>query len=190
MIDPASVAFDIDGVFADTMTLFVDIVHREYRQVHLRYEDITSYMLDECLDIPPEAIEGAIRQILDGTHHAPLRPMAGAPDVVARLGRAHGPVLFVTARPDADFIEPWLRGVLPEGRDGVEVVATGSFEAKLDVLHERGRTVFVEDRLETCFDLDRGGVRPVVYRQPWNRCPHPFTEVADWQELARLMALS
>ena len=61
MIDPASVAFDIDGVFADTMTLFVDIVHQEYRQVHLRYEDITSYMLDDCLDIPPEALDGAGR---------------------------------------------------------------------------------------------------------------------------------
>ena len=29
-IDPASIAFDIDGVVADTMTLFLDIARDEY----------------------------------------------------------------------------------------------------------------------------------------------------------------
>ena len=32
-IDPAAVAFDIDGVVADTMRLFVDIVREEFRRL-------------------------------------------------------------------------------------------------------------------------------------------------------------
>jgi phosphoglycolate phosphatase-like HAD superfamily hydrolase len=30
MIDPTRVAFDIDGVIADTMSLFLDIVHEDF----------------------------------------------------------------------------------------------------------------------------------------------------------------
>jgi hypothetical protein len=189
-IDPAAVAFDIDGVFADTMRLFVRIVREDFRHAGLRYEDITSYALDECLDLTPEVLSGAIARILDGTHRQALQPMEGAPEVVCRMSRACGPVLFVTARPDKDFIEPWIAGVLPPGHNGVQVVATGDFDAKLEVLVAHGKQVFVEDRLETCFALARDGITPIVYRQPWNRRAHPFIEVGSWIELAGLMRLS
>ena len=35
MIDPASLAFDIDGVVADTMTLFIDIAHLAFMMAYL-----------------------------------------------------------------------------------------------------------------------------------------------------------
>ena len=189
-IDPATIAFDIDGVFADTMRLFVQIVRDDFRHADLRYEDITSYALDECLDLAPEVLSGAIAQILDGSHREPLCPMEGAAEVISRISRSCGPVLFVTARPDPNFIEPWIAGVLQQGHNGIQVIATGDFDAKLEVLLEYGKTVFVEDRLETCFDLVRGGITPIVYRQPWNRQPHPFLEVGSWPELAGLMGLA
>ena len=56
MIDPAAVAFDVDGVIADTMALFIDIARDEYAINGIRYEDITCYMLEECLDIEPDII--------------------------------------------------------------------------------------------------------------------------------------
>jgi len=43
MIDPMTVAFDVDGVIADTMTLFLELARREYGIAGLNYEDITSY---------------------------------------------------------------------------------------------------------------------------------------------------
>jgi 5'(3')-deoxyribonucleotidase len=190
MIDPASVAFDIDGVFADTMRLFVDIVREDFRRPELRYEDITSYSLEDCLDLDADTLAGAIAQIIDGSHRRPLAPMEGAPAVVARLSRMAGPVLFVTARPDKHFIEPWLHSVLPAGHNGIKVVATGDFDAKLEVLRRHAKAFFVEDRLETCFTLNAGGITPVVFRQPWNRQPHPFVEVDSWSQLAGLMDLS
>jgi len=44
-IDPTSVAFDIDGVVADTMSLFIDIARDEFNLKNITYEQITSYSL-------------------------------------------------------------------------------------------------------------------------------------------------
>ena len=41
MIDPAAVAFDVDGVIADTMALFIYIARDEYAIKGIRYEDMT-----------------------------------------------------------------------------------------------------------------------------------------------------
>jgi 5'(3')-deoxyribonucleotidase len=57
MIDPYSLAFDIDGVLADTMTLFLDIAREEYKIRNVKYEDITCYILEECVNIDPVLIE-------------------------------------------------------------------------------------------------------------------------------------
>ena len=72
MIDPTTVAFDIDGVIADTMALFIDIARREYRVDGVRYEVMTSYLLSDCLDMDPALIDvilnrtGPGRQLLFG----------------------------------------------------------------------------------------------------------------------------
>lgn len=39
MINPVSVAFDIDGVIADAMTLFLDIARDIFHINGIRYED-------------------------------------------------------------------------------------------------------------------------------------------------------
>jgi predicted amino acid racemase len=70
----------------------------------------------------------------------------------------------------------------------VQVVATGTFDGKAEVLLESGIRFFVEDRLETCYQLKEEGIEPVLYRQPWNRESHPFIEVGNWQELENLIA--
>lgn len=186
-INPASVAFDIDGVFADTMALFLDIARQEYDIDWIRYQDITCYTLAECLDLDAGIINAILTRIMNGDHAVPLKPIAGAPEVLTRLGRQHSPVLFVTARTFSGPIYEWVKHVLPLDPASIEVVATGSFDAKVDVLIERDVSCFVEDRLETCFPLHAAGVVPVLYRQPWNRELHPFREVGNWKELESLI---
>ena len=189
MIDPTAVAFDIDSVVADTMKLFIDIVHGEFGIDGLRYADITSYNLSECLDLDGAIIDAAIRRILDGDHAMPLEPLAGAPEVLTRLGRRHRPLVFVSARPHLGRVHGWLCNHLPAvGGEAIEAVATGSYDAKADVLKQRNISFFVEDRLETCFQLESVGITPILFQQPWNRRPHPFTEVANWKELEALIA--
>ncbi len=187
MIDPASVAFDVDGVFADTMTLFIDIAREEYNIDRIRYEDITCYTLEECLDIDATLIDQIITRIMNGSHTMPLKPMKGATDVLTRLGWRHSPILFVTARSSRRPIYHWIQRVLPLCHDSIDVVATGSFEAKVEVLSNREISYFVEDRLETCFPLQEAGITPVLFKQPWNRKRHPFVEVSTWRELESLI---
>lgn len=188
MIDPASVAFDVDGVFADTMTLFLDIARDDYHLTELRYEDIKYYSLEECLGIDKEIVEAIITKILDGNHATPLKPIDGAAEVLTRLGRQYSPLLFVTARPYKGPICDWMQKHLPLDPAMIEVIPTGSFEDKTDVLLDKGISYFVEDKLETCFLIKEAGITPILFIQPWNREKHPFTEVADWKELESLIA--
>lgn len=188
-IDPASVAFDIDGVVADTMTLFLDIARQEFNLNDLMYADITSYNLAECLDLDPETIDAVVTRILDGNHTAPLNPIAGAPDVLFQLSSRFAPVVFVTARPHAGPLEAWINQTLNLDPALIEIVASGSHEAKAGILQQRQIKYFVEDRLETCFLLQDAGIQPVVFRQPWNREQHAFVEVGSWHEIEKLLAL-
>jgi hypothetical protein len=186
-IDPAAVAFDIDSVVADTMRLFVTIVRHEFGLRHIDYEDITSYNLLECLDLEESVVDAVIARILTGKHVAPLDPIDGAVDVLTRLGNRYQPLVFISARPHLGVINDWFKNHLPSGQFGIETVATGSYEAKTEALISRKRTFFVEDRLETCFLLAAVGITPILFKQPWNRRPHPFTEVGNWNELEALI---
>ena len=189
MIDPGSIAFDIDGVVADTMTLFLDIARHEFNLNGIRYEDITCYNLSECLNIDSKIIDAIVGQILTGSYSEPLNPIAGAPEVLAQLGAYYGPVIFITARPFVGPMRNWIEQTLRLDPAAIEVIATGSHESKAGVLQQRNIAHFVEDRLDTCFLLEDAGVRPVLFKQPWNRELHPFVEVASWDELHAMLRI-
>lgn len=187
MINPATVAFDFDGVIADTMTLFLDIARSEYRIQGIDYEDITCYSLVDCVDIDEDTVLAISSKIVAGDYRCPLNIYEGAFDVLNRLVECHNPLLLVTARPYLGPVGDWVRENVSLDSHQVEVVTTGSFEAKAAVLLEKGITHFVEDRLETCFTIQEVGIVPVLFRQPWNRQPHRFLEVGSWAEIARLI---
>lgn len=188
MIDPKRLAFDIDGVFADTMQLFIEIARREFGIRHIRKEDIRSYFLEECVDIDKKIMETIIMKLIDGEYTIPLNPIDGACDVLTRLGQNSGSLLFVTARPYAGPIHEWITTHLSQvDAQRIELVTTGAFDAKADVLLQKNISFFVEDRLETCFVLHDVGITPILFRQPWNRKEHPFIEVDSWEEIEALI---
>lgn len=187
-IDPATLAFDIDGVVADTMSLFLQIADQDFGVIGA-YEDITEYDLRRCLGIDDVVLFEIISRILSGTYTMPLKPIEDAPRVLRRINRLSQPTQFVTARPDGAHIEKWLCDILDVPADSIDVVATGSFEDKEAVLAEKNIEFFVEDRLETCFLLADAGIQPIVFKQPWNRKSHPFPEVDNWQELETMIRL-
>lgn len=188
MIDPTSVAFDIDGVIADTMSLFLDIARKDYRVNSIRYEDMTSYLLAECIDMDPALIDVILDRIMAGEYTSPLKAISGSGAVLTRIAGYRSPLLFVTARPHPGPISKWMCDLVQMAPESVQVVATGTFDGKAEVLLDSGTRYFVEDRLETCYHLKAVGIEPVLYRQPWNRASHPFIEVGDWQELENLIA--
>jgi uncharacterized protein len=181
-------AFDIDGVVADIMTTFLDLVRERYnRGHHLRYHHITTFSLEDCLDLPPAIISALIRELIDRPHELPVAPFPHAVSVLSRLAQ-DAPLLFVTARDRAEPIENWLhRNLAPVPPSAIRVLATGDPDTKLHYLQDHGIRYFVEDRLETCLHLADHGITPIVFAQPWNRRPHPFPEVQGWPELAGLL---
>jgi 5'(3')-deoxyribonucleotidase len=186
-IDPESVAFDIDGVLADTMTLFLEIARYEYNVDWVKYDDINCYKLEDCLKLDEGLIKEIITRIMDGDYTVPLKPIVGAPDVLTRLAKDYNPLLFVTARPYLGPIYDWVKGILQLDSASIEIITTGSFIAKVAVLLDREISYFVEDRIETCFSLRESGIIPVLFKQPSNRERHPFIEVGSWQELEALI---
>ncbi len=188
MIKPESIAFDIDGVYADIITLFIDIAKSDYNISDVRYEDITTYSIKDCLDIDPSIIDEIIIKIQEGCFTPPLKPMDGASDVIIKLANTSGNVLFVTARELKLPIYNWLLDVLPLKPAKIDVVAAGTPEGKTGILLDRNITHFVEDRIETCYILKNAGIIPIIFKQPWNREKHPFIEASDWKEIESMIA--
>jgi uncharacterized HAD superfamily protein len=179
---PRELAFDIDGVVADTFRIFVKTA-KEIYGIEIEYENITEYEFWEIIDLDREATERIIQMILDQPLEMGIRPIGGAVEVLKRLSKIE-PLLFVTARPDEYSILKWVQKELGlEGTDTVCVKAAGNHSEKLPVLLEHGKKYFIEDRLETCYLLDEASVTPIVFAQPWNRKPHPFRTVRNWQEI-------
>ena len=183
-----SLAFDIDGVVADIMTTFLELARERYNcGHHLRYQDLTAFRLEDCLDLEPDIIRSLIRELIDRPHELTVAPMPHAVPVLTRLAREF-PLLFVTARDRATPIKTWLHRTLAEVPPvAIRVVATGDHNNKLHSLLDHGVQYFVEDRLETCQQLAENGITPILFAQPWNRRPHPFLEVAGWPQLASLL---
>ena len=188
-IDPSSIAFDVDGVCADTMRLFIDILREDFGINNIRYQDITCYSLEKCLNLDPEIIRQAVGKILEGDYRPTLKPVPGAIEVLEKVGKENGSLVFVTARPDRELIAGWLFEQLTLAPERIKVIATRAFEAKPGVLLENDISFFVEDRLDTCFPVSEAGVTPILYCQPWNRENHPFREVNNWEELEDLLNL-
>ena len=187
MIDPAKIAFDVDGVVADTMSLFLALLQDQYNITGIRLEDITDYHLSSCLDIDHDILESAINALVEGRYEQPLHPIPHAPQVLKRLAGVCKPVRFITARPVIGPMQQWFKDTIGLGPDTANLTAVGAFEAKTDVLLSNGISWFVEDRLETCHLLHEAGILPILFRQPWNRKPHPFQEVDGWAELENLI---
>lgn len=182
-IEPKELAFDIDGVVADTMEVFVRLAHSRYGLSHLSKEHMTCYDLYQCLNLEREIIDDLICLTLDDEHTLQIPPMPLAPDVLTELAE-HGPLRFVTARIWPESIMRWLQQTLPQvAPENIQVVATGSPEAKLGILQELGVRCFVEDRLETCHFLVRAGIQPLLYDQPWNRTSNQYPRFKTWRQL-------
>lgn len=183
---PRELAFDVDGVFADTFKIFVETAREQYG-IQVEYEDITEYDFREVIDIDEKTSDEIIQRILYNPVEIGIRPILGSVDVLTRLARM-GPILFVTARPEGDSIREWIHQYLSVGDiSTIQIEATSTHKDKIPVLLNHGIRYFIEDRLETCYLLEKTSVIPIVFEQPWNRKPHPFQTVKSWHEIEDLI---
>ncbi|HHO75741.1 MAG TPA: haloacid dehalogenase, partial [Deltaproteobacteria bacterium] len=167
-IPPSRIAFDFDGVVADTFRLFIQIAKSDYA-VDIDYEMITSYEFIDVVNMNFEHATKIIDALTFYPHELDLKPNKGAADVLARIARTTR-LLFVTARPVSEPVEMWFEKFMPQIHpDSIEVLATGENTSKLPALKKQEITYFIDDRLDTCNLLAAQGITPIVYDQPWNR---------------------
>lgn len=188
-VQPSRLAFDIDGVVADTMSVFLDLARDRYGLTHLTREHLSSYNLYRCLDIDKEILDEILCLTLDDEHTRIIPPEPGAPEVLTELAEL-APLRFVTARIWPESIIAWLYDTLPEvAPDRIQVIATGDPDAKSKILRELDVGYFIDDRFETCELLARDGISPFLFDQPWNRFPAPvgFPRVENWNQIRRLI---
>lgn len=185
-IRPAELAFDIDGVVADTFRAFVKTARESYG-LEIAYEAITDYDFRKVIDMDDETSDAIIERILEDPLGMGIAPVEGAVEVLRRLSR-RGPLCFVTARTNRDAIMAWVRQTLGffDG-ECLRLEATGTHEEKLPILMKHGIRYFVEDRLDTCYLMQETPITPIVFDQPWNRQGHPFLTVRSWEEIHDLI---
>ncbi len=185
-IDPARLGFDFDGVIADTAEAFLRLACEKYNRCDFRLADITSFAVEECLDMDADTVRAIFMEILLDSVGTGLRPMPGAVEVLGELAEK-APVTVVTARPEPEPVLAWMRTVLPPSTlPRIRIVAMGAHDDKPRHVLGQGLTHFIDDRAETCLQLATAGVRPIVFSQPWNRNRHGLPTVASWQEIRKL----
>jgi len=187
-IAPGRIGFDIDGVVADTVEAFVRIMAEEYGET-VEVEKITDFTVEECLDLDPGQVSHVFDRLMRDPLGCGLKPMAGAVEVLQEFSR-HAPLTFVTARPLLEPIGEWLAVHL--GREAMKacrLIATGDHDGKGEYIKRLQLDAFVDDRAQTCIQLNAQGIIPFVYDQPWNRGRHRFPTVRNWDEIRFLVQL-
>jgi 5'(3')-deoxyribonucleotidase len=185
-IPVAEIGFDFDGVIADTVEAFIRIACEQYAHCDIRLEDITHFSVEQCLAMDAGIAESIFLQILRDSVGTGLQPMAGAVSVLSELtGQAE--VTIITARPEADPVHQWLQTVFPAPvYRRIRVIAMGDHDDKARHIRMSGLSTFVDDRAETCLQLNQAGIHSIVYSQPWNRNRHTLPAVHSWEEIRAL----
>ncbi|MEZ0328386.1 MAG: haloacid dehalogenase [Dissulfuribacterales bacterium] len=181
------VAFDIDGVVADTMRAFIHIAREEYNIDTLHKDMITSYWLERCLPIPEEVVLKIVHQLVHEPLYVALRPIIHAREGLLAYAE-RSTLIFVTARPEQMPIHHWLQELLPElPASHIQVVATGEHKAKAQLLKQLGIETFIEDHLETCHQIHQAGIQAIVFDQPWNQGETPCPRLHSWQDFLKYL---
>ena len=185
-IKPEQIGFDFDGVIADIGEAFVRLACRDHGYCSIKLEQISSFQVEDCIDIPAHIVEKIFIDILEDSLSTGLKPLPGAIETLTRLSRQAG-VTVITARPDIDPVIKWFDHYCSrEDRKNFKLIATGDHDNKEDFIRNHGLSHFIDDRTKTCLQLADAGLTPIVFSQPWNLDQHNLTSVANWQELASL----
>jgi len=189
-IRPDSVGFDFDGVIADIGEAFIRLACDSYGYCSINLEDISSFQVEHCIDIPHKIVERIFDDILQDSLGTGLKPMSGAVETLARLS-LFADVTIITARPALQPVRDWFDFYCtPEIRRNIRLVATGDHDNKEEYIRECGLQHFIDDRTLTCLQLAEAGLSPIVYTQPWNQNQHALPAVANWAEIADLFDFS
>lgn len=188
-IQSGEIGFDLDGVIADTAEAFIRLACNEHAFCSFTLEEITTFQVEDCLNIPIPVVEEIFNTILHDSLATGLQPMEGAVDVITEMTSA-APVTIITARSLQQPVEDWLQHFFPASVcANIRLVAMGRHDDKARYIHEHRLRYFIDDRAETCLQLADAAITPFVFSQPWNQGKHDLQSVKSWLEIHAMLAL-
>ncbi len=183
------IGFDFDGVIADIGEAFLRLACEQYDYCSFRLEEITSFQVEECLNMDPAMVEQIFQSILHDSIQTGLQPLPGAVDVITVLAE-DAPVTIITARPVGDPVEDWLQHHFRARTcSRIKLVAMGDHDDKARYIQEHDLKYFVDDRVDTCLQLLEHKITPILFNQPWNPKKYNLENVSNWQELEGHLSL-
>lgn len=182
------IGFDFDGVIADTGEAFLRMACEEFNHCSFSLEEITSFQVEDCINMPMEHVEQIFYAILKDSLGCGLQPLPGAVEVISNMAM-QGPVTIITARPLEQPVSDWLDHFFPAVTcKQIKLVAMGDHDDKARYITEHRLNYFVDDRVKTCLQLAANtAITPIVFKQPWNHGRHELESVANWQEIRALL---
>jgi uncharacterized HAD superfamily protein len=177
-----SLGFDIDCVVADTMEAFIRLAKQEYN-ITVLPEQITCFNVEECLAIDKTIVDNIFHKLMIDPigHHLQLLP--GARSVLQKI-QQQAPLTFITARPDKKPVADWLTHELgSQTTSDMRIIAMGDHDGKTQHILNHDISHFIDDRYETCNDLQTKGITAIVFDQPWNHGQHTMPVVRSWQDI-------
>jgi uncharacterized HAD superfamily protein len=180
---PQQIGFDFDGVIADIGEAFQRMANDEH-QYTVDLNDITSFQVETCTDIPEVVVRQIFDDILEDSLATGLQPIPGALEVITKLAKVTR-VKIITARSQDQPVIDWLDKYLSANAClSVDVIAMHDHDHKVRFIQEHNLQFFVDDRAETCAQVAQANLHPVLFRQPWNSSWNNFTTVENWQQIA------
>jgi uncharacterized protein len=180
---PEQIGFDFDGVIADIGEAFLRMACDEHQYI-IDLNDITSFQVETCTNIPEVVVRQIFTDILEDSLATGLRPIPGALDVITELA-LHSRVRIITARTLDQPVIDWFDSHLTSKACAkIDIIAMHDHDQKVRYIQEHDLHFFVDDRAETCAQVARASLHPILFRQPWNSSWNDFTIVDNWQQIA------
>ncbi len=179
--------FDFDGVIADIGEAFIRLACKEHNYCSFTMEDIVSFQVENCINMPYPIIERIFDDILRDSLATKLKPMPGMVEVINDFARI-APVTIITARIEPQPVYDWLDTFFPKTTcSKIQLVAMGDHDDKVRYLRQLGLKYFIDDRPETCRQIADANLTPYLFSHPWNHRHHNFKKVKDWQEIRTIV---
>jgi len=193
-IDPDELAFDLDGVIANTYQYCINFANREWGY-KIKYKSLTEYSFMSVIP-DKKRIQELLDHINGHLHMIDIFPYKGAMEVLTNIA-SKGKLTIISARPMQYPIEMWLHKCMPNlnmSNLNLEVMIMNTKRTyknfgreKVYSLKRNHIKYYIDDCLETCFTISNQGIIPIVFNQPWNRKSHKFIKVNNWDDIKNII---
>jgi len=178
--------FDLDGVVCDFWPVFEDKVKKMFNKT-IYLNEVTSYNLEENLDLTQEQISAAIIEALFDVHA--VRPINGAHSFITKYYRKTKEVpVFITCRgaKEGKYMEEIKRATadwLSLFLHPIPFEVTFTKTSKVQSVIDKGVNIYVEDRRRYALELADSEICVFLLDYPYNRhCENSryLERVQDW----------